>query len=404
MKTLLVIGTILATLLCGHPAIAQNNQVNIVIHLSATGLPSALTLGQLEPAIDPKHILPGQETPPKFDVGQSVWLIETKPLEEFITPFRIQLLGPEPERNLHPPLALEVPFRPFDLPIVIPVRGELNAELLDRYYEGTAGLDTWKDWLRVFVIAEQAVLAFRGQSSVDETPLGVAIARALVLYATALDKLVSTTEWFGRPQSMKDNQRLIGRLLEESSDELRRHIGPDRLKHAKAAIVRTEHYIYKRIVKYSISYSGNDDLFCNHQYNHARKIYDKLRRMPEDQYKSLAEALKYPMAQESLLVTVRCFRQLLSREGNTLFAQPAVIEEQFEGKDPLTVLKNLRTKLRHEIALWNRNARNNNATVSEICGRRGRAVDQMSRRLCNDLKYLADVEPLIVAERSDRSN
>lgn len=354
-----------------------------------------------KPAVLPSELLADPTAAPVFDQVKRSWVIKVRPLHSFLTRMTLALKGRD-ESVPRPPLSIALPYRDAVFEILITTSGnKIEQERVKSAYRGDLPAEDSTEWLNDFLAAANLISFLSLGSSAEDIPATAPLARALVVYAEAMEKLLTRTEWFGVPTDVPIRAEMIRTVIAaaESDKSLRKSINLQRVKHAFTLAKAAEHQLYSRIWKAIVDIP---DFRCNEIFPVSRQFYDHLRRLPQEDYVEIRTLAQFTRSQV-LLESVRCFRELLSIKPGARYALPQVVAGPFGGLPARQIAEELKGDLarEHEAVLRDSGRQPSGGL---LCQSQTTMASRLERQLCDALAYMQELNSLLDEENGHAIN
>ncbi|MGI9366441.1 MAG: hypothetical protein ACR2O8_14760 [Rhizobiaceae bacterium] len=357
---------------------------------------------QIAPIVEPHKLLKsvdGANAPATFEYGPppageyGTWTMVTHPLIAGLTDIRLQFKSKlDNNERIHPTIVLSLPLRTRTYPI--PVRLFTSPPLsnvLNHYKRApTTKVDQRLD---AYLAAEHTISHVVGDGDVNQLVFSANLVRVATVYAESVSWLVGHTEFFGLPRNLKERMELLEFLQVklETEQSLRSQANFARYKKAIAALDSAPNQLVRRLWVYSLKASA----FCQNRFPIARALHQEMVRMPDIQYNKLVEDIKISRA-SALEVAIGCFRQLVSRDGDTQYIMDKIVAEDFGGDSARTVYEYLWEASLKEFSARGYAVQLDGSGVP--CSQSG--LEPKLAKLCSDFNYLKQIDDAIDWEKT----
>lgn len=357
-------------------------------------------IASLSPAVIPRELLDDRSPAAAFDEVSRQWVISVRPLESYLTELSLHLEKPDSSRFPRPPLHLALPYRDGVFEVVMPLSAEPDGMRAWSAYRGDVPAEDSRDYLIDFLQASVLIDFLIQDAAADTVEPTPALARALVVYAESVERLLSETGWFGVPVDVHDHAEMIKRVLAAAAtdDDLAGQINTGRVANALDLVKGAEHRLYARIWR---ALEEVPSLHCNESFPVLRSFYSHLQQLSRERYVRIRDANSFTRTQV-LLQGTSCFRRLLTIDPGSRYAVPQVIAGAFGGRLPSEVAMELRQNLERELTLVRLESGGVEAARRSCDAREEAGANE--RKICEALAYLAELEPMLIEENLHATN
>jgi hypothetical protein len=366
-----------------QPAAAQTSAT---IEIRTSGLPQDADLSKIVATFEPTTILVDPGAAAAFNAALGGWKATTRPLAGNTTSLVVRLRS-DAGTALSPDISLDLPFRSQTILMDVHVGSEPPIDGMMEYYRANGGLDA-QDMLRAFVMSEQVIAFLQGNATASAVPISAPMARALIVYAEAVNLLLQQTEWFGRPRALSDRLDMVKRIRVNAGANLRRDINMERLQNAETVLRSAEPHLLRRVWQYSVHGAPH----CLDRFANALALYESLAAMPRQAYQESVEKSGIT-ASLALLAATQCYRQLLTIDGDRRRALPQVVAGPFKARSASVIAALLQTNIEQELQALK--AQEDSDPFAEPCAPPAPTTEP-GASLCKGLTYIKEVRPLLV--------
>lgn len=357
---------------------------------------------KIAPIVEPHELLRlfnGDVAPPAFDYGPppveeyGVLNMVTHQLDSGLTDMRLQFKSKlDDEERFHPVIVLSLPLRKRTYPIAVRLFKSLPVSMVLDHYR-RAPTTKMEQRLEAYLAAEQTISHYVDSGDVNQLHVSANLIRVATVYAESVSWLVGHTEFFGLPRNLGERKELLEFLLVkmETKQSLRKLANFTRYKRAIAALDSTPNQLVRRLWVHSLKHSS----FCQNRFPIARELHQEMVRMPDANYNKLVKDIKITRA-SALEATIECFRQLISRDGDTQYIKGVVVEQEFGREAARTVYEYLWEASLNEFAARGYKVQLDGTGVP--CIQSGQAQNLV--KLCSDFNFLKQIKDTIDWEKT----
>lgn len=326
----------------------------------------------------------------EFNPVRLVWEARDYQLRGRLTEIVVQMR--RGDSSLRPPLHLAVPYMEQTVGAYLPVRriGVSANDIRSMYNELPTSREI-ESWLTWFFKADAFIEHSQHGSSPDQVRHTTDVERAAVIYAEAVNHLMTNTKWFGEPASFQDRRFLIDKLAESP------RIGGGRpLQRVQPYLERAKHHFNRRA--FNALKAHRRDVYCDTIFPMAKGLYEDLLSYEDVEYERHREVAGFPRDQVLSLMAA-CLRNLLSTQDGrqVVFSTPTIESRAFGGIAARAVAKQLIEW--HELELESYGVSPPAGSEPPECKADRRSLSRAGELRC-DLGYLQEVHGRIVEARN----